>query len=55
VQAIEKAKAPRLRGFRESPLPDSNRRPPPYHVLLTATGRNPRQRFWLISTVLATA
>jgi hypothetical protein len=27
VQSIGRAKAPRLRGFRESPLPDSNRRP----------------------------
>ncbi|SRR6266511_2401590 len=31
-----------------SPLPDSNRRPPPYHALRSATGRNPRQRFRLV-------
>src|SRR5205807_1754193 len=30
-----------------SPLTDSNRRPPPYHGTSQATGRNPRQRFWL--------
>jgi hypothetical protein len=30
-----------------SPLADSNRRPPPYHAPQSATGRNPRQRFWL--------
>jgi len=28
-----------------SPLPDSNRGPPPYHFGVTATGGNPRQRF----------
>src|SRR5439155_1494846 len=28
-----------------SPLTDSNRRPPPYHALRSATARNPRQRF----------
>src|SRR5262245_15099192 len=28
-----------------SPLPDSNRGPPPYH------GRSPRQRFWLVWAV----
>src|SRR5919198_6309922 len=26
----------------QSPLPDSNRRPPPYHVIRAATGGNPR-------------
>jgi hypothetical protein len=31
-----------------SPLPDSNRGPPPYHALQTASGRNPRQQFWLV-------
>src|SRR5439155_26415896 len=31
-----------------SPLTDSNRRPPPYHGIQTATGRNRRQRFWLV-------
>jgi hypothetical protein len=30
----------------QSPLTDSNRRPPPYHALRAAPGRNPRQRFW---------
>jgi len=30
-------------------------RRPAYHVLLAATGRNLRQRFWLISAVLAIA
>src|SRR5205823_459243 len=39
----------RRAGRLESPLTDSNRRPPPYHALLSATGRNPRQRFWLVS------
>jgi hypothetical protein len=34
-----------------SPLTDSNRRPPPYHALRLATGRNPRQRFSLVSAV----
>jgi len=32
-------------GISLSPLTDSNRRPPPYHVFLAATGRNRRQRF----------
>jgi hypothetical protein len=30
VQQVEEEKAPRLRGFCKSPLPDSNRRPPLY-------------------------
>jgi hypothetical protein len=34
-----------------SPLTDSNRRPPPYHALVAATGRNRRQRFWLVFAV----
>ena len=38
----------------QSPLTDSNRRPPPYHALRSATGRNPRQRFWLVSAVCRT-
>jgi hypothetical protein len=38
-------------GAFRSPLTDSNRRPPPYHALLTATGRNRRQRFWLVYAV----
>jgi hypothetical protein len=37
-----------LAGLLQSPLPDSNRRPPPYHGTSQATGRNPRQRFWLV-------
>src|ERR671937_80420 len=36
-----------------SPLADSNRRPPPYHALQTATGGNRRQRFWLVFAVSA--
>jgi hypothetical protein len=32
-------------GILQSPLTDSNRRPPPYHGLDAASGRNPRQRF----------
>jgi hypothetical protein len=39
--------------FAESPLSDSNRRPPPYHFGVTATGRNPRQRFRPIRVVFA--
>jgi hypothetical protein len=35
----------------ESPLTDSNRRPPPYHAIVAATGRNRRQRFSLDSAV----
>ena len=34
-----------------SPLPDSNRRLPPYHALGSATGRNRWQRFWLVLAV----
>src|SRR6266581_339051 len=37
-----------------SPLTDSNRRPPPYHGTSQATGRNLRQRFWLVSAASAT-
>src|SRR5687768_17336753 len=40
-----------LQVFVGSPLTDSNRRPPPYHQGSAATGRNPRQRFWLVSAV----
>jgi hypothetical protein len=32
-------------------LQDSNRRPPPFHALRSATGRNRRQRFWLVRAV----
>ena len=42
--AIEKKKTS-LRGFRESPLPDSNRRPPPYHAIRAAVGCIQWQRF----------
>jgi hypothetical protein len=38
-------KTPRFRGVRPSPLPDSNRRPPPYHAIQTAAGGSLRQRF----------
>ena len=48
-------KTPRLAGHSESPLTDSNRRPPPYHALRAATGCSPRQRFSLVSAPLAAA
>ena len=35
-------------GLSRSPLTDSNRRPPPYHVGSVANGRNRAQRLWLI-------
>src|SRR5215210_2059134 len=35
-------------GILQSPLPDSNRRPPPYHGTSPATARNPRQRIRLV-------
>lgn len=38
----------RSAGTSRSPLPDSNRRPPPYHALVAATGRNRRQGSWLV-------
>ena len=41
----------RFAGTLQSPLTDSNRRPPPYH----AGHRNPRQRFCLISAVFGVA
>src|SRR5918994_5231060 len=41
---IRKRKS-RFAGLLQSPLTDSNRRPPPYHGASTATGRNRRQRF----------
>jgi hypothetical protein len=34
-----------LQGFYRSPLTDSNRRPPPYHAIQTATGGSQWQRF----------
>jgi hypothetical protein len=36
-----------------SPLTDSNRRPPPYHLTPAATSRNLRQQIWLVSAVSA--
>jgi hypothetical protein len=51
VYRVLRGKATRnayLQAFRQSPLTDSNRRPPPYHALPAATGRNQRQRFWLV-------
>jgi hypothetical protein len=42
-----------LQGFSRSPLTDSNRRPPPYHLTPVATSRNLPQRIWLVSAVLA--
>ena len=39
----------------QSPLTDSNRRPPPYHADPAATRRSPRQRFWLVSAVMEAA
>jgi hypothetical protein len=38
-------KNPFVRGLFRSPLPDSNRRPPPSQALRSATGRNRSQRF----------
>jgi len=35
----------RCAGLSRSPLPDSNRRPPPYHAIQTATGGSQWQRF----------
>ena len=40
-------------GLFESPLTDSNRRPPPYRALLSAIGRNRWQRFWLVFAAYA--
>src|SRR6266511_4002298 len=37
-----------LQGFLPSPLTDSNRRPPPYHFGVAATGGNPQQRILLV-------
>src|SRR6266567_9494374 len=38
-----------LPGFLQSPLTDSNRRPPPYHGTSRATGGSRWQPIWLIS------
>jgi len=43
----------RFAGPLQSPLPDSNPRPPPYHGTTQATGRKPRQRFSLVGAVFA--
>jgi hypothetical protein len=51
VQRSRRAKAPRLRGFRQSPLPDSNRRPPPCHAIQTATGGSRWQRLALVQAI----
>src|SRR5207249_3551880 len=45
-----KRKGP-LCGPLQSPLPDSNRRPPPYHLVVRASTCNPRQRIWLVCAV----
>ena len=45
-------KRPNQRAFLSSPLTDSNRRPPPYHAVPQATGRNSWQGSWLVSAVL---
>jgi hypothetical protein len=42
-----------LRRKVQSPLTDSNRRPPPYHAVFAAIGRNPRQRFSHVRAVFA--
>jgi hypothetical protein len=54
-QRSERTKAPVCRGFLQSPLTDSNRRPPPYHADPAATGRKRRQRFWRDSAVFTAA
>src|SRR5438477_12334862 len=45
-------KAP-VAGLLQSPLTDSNRRPPPYHGTSQATGGNRRQRIRLVFAVSA--
>src|SRR5512132_2441459 len=42
----------RVAAVLQSPLPDSNRRPPPYHVPHDATGGSWWQRIWLRKAVL---
>src|SRR5439155_6889988 len=46
----QSARAVHLRGFRKSPLPDSNRRPPPYHAIQRAAGGSRWQRFGVSSS-----
>ncbi len=48
------AKAERA-AYLQSPLTDSNRRPPPYHGTSAATVGNQRQRFSLVSAVFGAA
>jgi hypothetical protein len=43
-----RTKKARFPDLLQSPLTDSNRRPPPYHGTTQATGRNPRQRVSLV-------
>src|SRR5829696_4472426 len=50
--STEKAEQSRFTGLLQSPLTDSNRRPPPYHGTSLATRRNPRQRFSLVWALL---
>src|SRR5581483_3989344 len=45
------AECPLCRTLPRSPLTDSNRRPPPYHILVHATNGNRWQRFWLVWAV----
>ena len=40
-----------LQALSVSPLTASNRRPPPYHAEVVATGGNQWQRFWLVCAV----
>jgi hypothetical protein len=46
-------KKPRFAGLLQSPLTDSNRRPPPYHGTSQATGGNRSQRIWLVFALSA--
>jgi hypothetical protein len=50
---FSRTEKPCCAGLLQSPLTDSNRRPPPYHT--QATGRNPRQRFSPVSAVFGAA
>jgi hypothetical protein len=42
-----------LQDFSRSPLANSNRRPPPYHLTPAATTGNPRQQIWLVLALSA--
>src|SRR5687767_8709968 len=55
VQQTNNTKSANLQVCCLSPLTDSNRRPPPYHLTVTATGGKPRQQIWLVSAVPAAA